>query len=88
LLAIPLSGCVEFSHPIRAKVLLMYGNSSNPHSPHFGDQLRLAAKYQWREPWLTRGEIEKHLENRTAFHSDGSVGNPSVGKGTDASAAH
>ncbi len=79
---------VEFSHPLRAKVLLMYGNSSNPHSPHFGDQLGLASKYQWREPWLTRAEIAKHLENRTAFYSDGSVGNLPGGKSTDASAPH
>jgi acyl-homoserine-lactone acylase len=56
---------VEFSNPIKAKVLLTYGNSSNPQSPHFGDQLGLTAKNQWREPWLTRAEVEKHLDHRT-----------------------
>jgi acyl-homoserine-lactone acylase len=79
---------VEFSNPIRARVLLTSGNSSNPHSPHFGDQLGLTSKNQWREPWLTRAEIEKHLEYRTAFYNDGSVGNLPVGKSSDASAAH
>lgn len=79
---------VEFSNPIKAKVLLTYGNSSNPRSPHFGDQLGLTAGKQWREPWLTRAEIEKHLEYRTAFYSDGRVGNLPVEKSADAAAAH
>jgi acyl-homoserine-lactone acylase len=78
---------VEFSNPIKAKVLLTYGNSSEPHSPHFGDQLGLTARKQWREPWLTRAEIERHLEYRTAFYSDGRVGNLPVGKSPDAAAA-
>jgi acyl-homoserine-lactone acylase len=79
---------VEFSRPIKARVLLVYGNSSNPHSPHFGDQLGFTSKNQWREPWLTRTEIEKHLEERTAFYSDGSVADLPVGKSSDASAPH
>jgi acyl-homoserine-lactone acylase len=66
---------VEFSNPIKAKVLLTYGNSSNPDSPHFGDQLRLTAANRWREPWLTRTEVEKHLDHRTALYGDGRVGN-------------
>ena len=65
---------VEFTKPIRAKVLLMYGNSSNPHSEHFGDQLGLAARNQWREPWLTRADVQKHLERHTSLYADGSVG--------------
>jgi acyl-homoserine-lactone acylase len=78
---------VEFSNPIKAKVLLTYGNSSNPNSPHFGDQLGLTARKQWREPWLTRAEIERHLEYRTTFYGDGRVGNLPVGKSSDAAAA-
>jgi acyl-homoserine-lactone acylase len=64
---------VEFSTPLRAKVLLTFGNSSDPNSPHYGDQLGLSAKKQLRDAWLTREEIEKHLESRTVFKPDGSV---------------
>jgi acyl-homoserine-lactone acylase len=62
---------VEFSNPIKAKVLLTYGNSSNPHSPHFGDQLGLTARKGWRKPWLTRAEVEKHLEHGTVIYRNG-----------------
>src|SRR5260370_11807411 len=58
---------VEFSTPIRAKVLLTYGNSSDPNSPHYGDQLVLSAKKQLRDAWLTRSEVEQHLGQRTLF---------------------
>jgi acyl-homoserine-lactone acylase len=58
---------VEFSTPVRAKVLLTSGNSTDPDSRHYGDQLVLSAKKQLRDPWLTRGEVEKHLESRTVF---------------------
>jgi acyl-homoserine-lactone acylase len=64
---------VEFSTPIRAKVLLTSGNSSDPDLPHYGDQLVLSAKKQLREAWLTREEIEKHLESHTLFDEGGKV---------------
>jgi len=53
---------VDFSSPMRAKVLLTYGNASQPDSPHNGDQLTLYAKNQMRDAWLTLPEIEAHLE--------------------------
>lgn len=55
---------VEFSQPIKASVLLTYGNSSRPGSRHFGDQLELSAKKQLRTAWMTRHDIEEHLEER------------------------
>ena len=61
---------VQFSNPIEARVLLPYGNSSNPDSPHFGDQLELMSQKTWRRPWMTRAEIEKHLEARTILVGD------------------
>lgn len=79
----PLSGdtfvaAVEFSRPVRAKVILTYGNSSNPDSPHFGDQLEMTSKKEWRDAWLTRAEVEKHLEGRTTFNNDGTITNESI----------
>jgi acyl-homoserine-lactone acylase len=35
---------IEFSNPVRARVLTSYGNASQPHSPHRGDQLELFAR--------------------------------------------
>jgi acyl-homoserine-lactone acylase len=64
---------VEFGPSVHAKVLLTYGNSSDPKSTHFGDQLTLSAKKQMRDAWLTRAEVEQHLERRTVFERNGKV---------------
>lgn len=56
---------VEFSHPLRAKVLNTYGNASQPDSPHAGDQLELMG--QLRDVWRDRTSIEAHLEYRESF---------------------
>jgi len=55
---------VEFSRPARAKSVLSYGNSSQPGSPHLGDQLALVSRKEMRPVWRTRREIEAHLESR------------------------
>jgi acyl-homoserine-lactone acylase len=55
---------VEFTQPLKAKVLLSYGNSSQPNSKHYGDQLELFSRFEMRDAWLTRGEIEANLEER------------------------
>jgi acyl-homoserine-lactone acylase len=55
---------IEFTNPVRAKVLLSYGNSSQPSSKHDGDQIPLFSSREMREAWLTRGEIEANLEFR------------------------
>ncbi len=58
---------IEFSNPIRAKVLNTYGNATQPGNPHIGDQLALYARNEMRPLWRTRKEIEAHLESRQAF---------------------
>jgi acyl-homoserine-lactone acylase len=63
---------VEFSKPLKASVLLTYGNSSDPNSPHYGDQLELASKKQLRTAWLERKDIEAHLAHRSVLHTDDS----------------
>jgi acyl-homoserine-lactone acylase len=55
---------VELGNPVRAKVLLAYGNSSQPGSKHRGDQLELFSKKQMRDAWRDRESIEQHLELR------------------------
>ena len=58
---------VEFSNPVRAEVLLSYGNSSDPDSPHYGDQLELFARKQLRPAWLTRKDVEENLALKEVF---------------------
>lgn len=58
---------VEFSNPLKAQVLMTYGNATQPGSPHIGDQLPLYTRNQLRQAWRTRQEIEAHLESRKVF---------------------
>jgi acyl-homoserine-lactone acylase len=58
---------VEFSNPLRARVLLTYGNASQKGSPHAGDQLELFRKQELRPVWRTRKEIEANLEARESI---------------------
>ncbi|HYD81472.1 MAG TPA: acylase [Paucimonas sp.] len=63
---------IEFGARPRASVLLAYGNASQSHSPHRGDQLRLFAEKKMRPAWRTRAEIAKHLARREKLaYSDG-----------------
>lgn len=58
---------VEFSRPVRAMVLNVPGNATQPGSPHRADQLELFARKQLRPVWRTRREIEAHLASRQVF---------------------
>ncbi|HHP7244064.1 MAG TPA: acylase [Elainellaceae cyanobacterium] len=55
---------IEFSDPVRAMVLTSYGNATQPHSPHVGDQLEFLARQELRPVWRSRSEIEAHLAAR------------------------
>lgn len=58
---------IEFSSPVRARVLLTYGNASQSGSPHNGDQFELFSRKEMRPAWRERKEIEAHLESREVF---------------------
>ncbi|MDP9170023.1 MAG: penicillin acylase family protein, partial [Acidobacteriota bacterium] len=58
---------VEFSRPIKAKVLMTYGNSSQPGSKHQTDQLPLLAGKELRTAWRTRAAVLANLESREKF---------------------
>ncbi len=55
---------IEFSEPVRARVLLTYGNATQPGSPHIGDQLPLYASDELRPALRSRQEVEANLELR------------------------
>jgi acyl-homoserine-lactone acylase len=52
-----------------ARVLLTYGNATQPGSPHVGDQLVLVARQEMRPAWRTREELQGHLEAVTPIPS-------------------
>lgn len=58
---------IEFSDPVRARVLTSYGNASQPGSPNVGDQLALFAQKMLRPVWRTRQEIKAHLASHEVF---------------------
>ncbi len=58
---------VGFGDPIRAKVLMTYGNASQPGSPHVSDQAPLLARHELRDAWRSRAEVQAHLESRDGF---------------------
>ncbi|MGK7955017.1 MAG: acylase [Crocosphaera sp.] len=55
---------VEFSDPIQAQGLTVYGNATQPNSPHRGDQLSLYQQGKMRPIWRDRSTIEQNLELR------------------------
>ncbi len=59
--------CVEFSSPPHAQVLVSYGNSSQPGSPHADDQLPFLSRKQLRTAWRERKDVEANLESRDKF---------------------
>jgi len=58
---------VEFGEPVRAATLIAYGNATQAHSAHRFDQLPLFARSRLRPVWLSRAEIERHLERRETY---------------------
>lgn len=62
-----LCAAVELYRPLRARVLNVLGNATQPGSPHRADQLELLARKQLRPAWRTRREIEAHLASRQLF---------------------
>ncbi|MBB5016745.1 acyl-homoserine-lactone acylase [Chitinivorax tropicus] len=61
------SALVEFSSPVRAKVIHTYGNSSQPDSPHYGDQLALAARQGMRDARLSWPEVQRATVRQERF---------------------
>lgn len=53
---------LEFSDPLTVRVLTTYGNATQAHTGHVGDQLPLYARNEMRTPWLSRDEIEANVE--------------------------
>jgi len=57
---------VEFGPQVKARSVLAGGESGHPASPHFNDQVDRYARGDLKDVWLSRQEIEAHLER--AYH--------------------
>jgi acyl-homoserine-lactone acylase len=55
---------IEFARVQRANCTLGYGNSSQPGSPHLGDQIPLMAQKALHPVWREKKDIEANLEKR------------------------
>jgi len=53
---------VEFGKKIKAKSLLAGGNSGDPDSPHFKDQLEMYTKGQFKDVLFYKEDVLKHAE--------------------------
>jgi acyl-homoserine-lactone acylase len=60
----------EFGEKVRARVMLAYGNATQPGNRHIGDQLELLSGKKLREALLDREDILKHLEKRETLTND------------------
>ena len=58
---------VEFGYAAAGQTLVGYGNWSQRGSKHRTDQLELYSRKELKPAWLTRAEVEAHLERREAF---------------------
>jgi penicillin amidase len=53
---------IEFGRELRARSLLVFGESADPTSPHYLDQARLYATGEMKPSWFTLWEIKNHSE--------------------------
>lgn len=58
---------LDFGPPFRAEGVMAYGDSSQPGTKHKGDQLAYMASRTLRTLWVTRAQVEKHLETTTTY---------------------
>lgn len=59
---------IEFGESTRARVLLSYGNSTQPGSAHYGDQLHLFSQKKLRDAWRTEADLAGHVVRTERLH--------------------
>jgi acyl-homoserine-lactone acylase len=53
---------VEFGERVRARAITVGGQSGDPSSPHFGDQVQRYVEGNLRDVWFYREDVEAHAE--------------------------
>ncbi|MBS0578236.1 MAG: penicillin acylase family protein [Proteobacteria bacterium] len=56
------AAAVEFGPRVRAKAILVGGESGNPASPHFSDQARRYIRGEFREVWFYPEDVSAHAQ--------------------------
>jgi acyl-homoserine lactone acylase PvdQ len=55
---------IEFARRVRARSLLVFGQSADPKSPHFFDQAPLYSEQRFKEAWFDKRDIRRNAERR------------------------
>ena len=53
---------VDFGPQVEARSIMVFGENSDPKSPHYFDQSRLYATQQFKPAWFSLADIKAHLE--------------------------
>ena len=59
----------EFGDRVSAKVLLSYGNASQPGSKHIGDQLEMLSGKKMRQALIYKSDVKDHVEETEVLQS-------------------
>jgi len=60
---------VDFGPEVKARSILVFGENSDPNSPHYFDQSELYAKQEFKPAWFSLTDIKAHSER--AYHPGG-----------------
>ncbi len=61
---------VQFTTPIRAATLYAFGQSDDPTSPHYADQLPLFSEKRMKPAWFSRAELSGHIRSERTLSFD------------------
>lgn len=64
-------GIIEFDDIPHAKVLLSYGNATEPDTGHRGDQLELFSRKEMRDAWYLPEDVKAHTDYVETLTEDG-----------------
>jgi acyl-homoserine-lactone acylase len=52
---------VQFTKPLQAYSLYAFGQSDDPASPHYADQVNLFSEKRMKRAYFSRAELEGHI---------------------------
>lgn len=76
---------IEFGPVVKARSVLVFGEDSNPASPHYFDQSELYAKQEFKPAYFVTAEIKTHAER--VYHPGERGSEPAARRSAQAAAA-
>ena len=52
---------VQFTEPLQAYTLYAFGQSDDPTSPHYNDQVKLFSEKRMKRAYFSRAELQGHI---------------------------